>query len=102
MGQTSDKLLELGQGLSVERIIAPFALFPHLHQSAGAQHTHMVGQGRLTDGEVLQQFTGAHLPLREHFYDLKPVGVPQGLAQEGYVHGAHIRHLTLIIIYAIS
>lgn len=92
--QRGDKLFKLGQGFAIQGVVGPLSFLAHVHQPTFTQDLHMVGKGRLGDLKGFQQLTAALFPIRQHFYDLQPVGISQGLADQSDVHFLHLVHLT--------
>jgi hypothetical protein len=67
----------------------PFAFLYGRDQTAAFQHLHMVGQRRLGNLHLIQQFTPALFSASQDLNDPKPVRISQCFTDQGYLGKLH-------------
>lgn len=69
---------KLFKGISAQSIIGIFPRLPARADSTRKEHLHIMGQGGIGDGKIIQQVTGTALAAGKHIDNGKVLGIGQG------------------------
>ena len=89
------------QFFTIDRVICPFPIFFCFYKPAIAKYFHMMRKCRLRNVELLQYFTGAKLPVLQHFENFKSCAFSQCFQYFDIFH-MFTSHRQLSILYALK